>query len=140
MSIALNLVFGLIFGVGLIVSGMTNPAKILNFLDLTGTWDPSLAFVMVGAIAVTAPGYWFVHRRAAPLLEPVFSDPPRTPIDARLITGAAIFGVGWGLGGLCPGPAITSLALAAPGILVFVPAMLAGVVSGSIITTRRAGG
>jgi uncharacterized membrane protein YedE/YeeE len=137
MRHALNFIFGLMFGVGLIVSGMTNPAKILNFLDLTGTWDPSLAFVMVGAIAVTAPGYWLVRRRAAPLLEPVFTDPPRAPIDVRLITGAAIFGVGWGLGGLCPGPAITSLALAAPGILVFLPAMLAGVIAASIITTVK---
>jgi uncharacterized membrane protein YedE/YeeE len=136
MSIALNLVFGLLFGVGLIVSGMTNPEKILNFLDITGTWDPSLAFVMAGAIAVTAPGYWLVRRRAAPLLEPVFTDPPPAPIDVRLITGAAIFGVGWGLGGLCPGPAITSLPLATPGIMVFVPALLAGVIAGSITSAR----
>lgn len=134
MRFALNFVFGLMFGAGLIVSGMTNPAKILNFLDLAGTWDASLAFVMIGAIAVTAPGYWLVRRRATPLLEPVFADPPRAPIDARLITGAAIFGIGWGVGGLCPGPAITSLALAAPGILVFVPAMLAGIIAASVIT------
>jgi uncharacterized protein len=127
MRLALNLAAGLIFGLGLVISGMADPQKVLNFLDLTGTWDPSLAFVMAGAILVTAPGYALIRRRAAPILEAQFEDPPKSPVDRRLLAGSAIFGLGWGLGGFCPGPALTSLALAAPGTLVFVPAMLAGI-------------
>lgn len=128
MRLMINFAAGLIFGLGLVLSGMADPQKVLNFLDLTGTWDPSLAFVMIGAIAVTAPGYALIRRlRTAPILEPAFENPPKSPVDRRLITGAAIFGAGWGLGGFCPGPALTSLALLAPGTLIFVPAMLAGI-------------
>ncbi len=117
---------GLLFGLGLIISGMSNPAKVLNFLDLFGTWDPSLAFVMGGAVIVTYLGYASVLKREAPLLAKSFLTPTRTDLDARLITGAALFGIGWGLGGFCPGPAFTALPLAATGTLYFVPAMLAG--------------
>lgn len=136
MSIALNFLMGLIFGAGLIVSGMANPEKVLNFLDLTGTWDPSLILVMAGAIAVTAPGYALARRRRAPLLEPAFDASPPSAIDARLLIGAAIFGVGWGLSGLCPGPALTALPLAAPGTLVFVPALVSGILAGAILIGR----
>ena len=136
MQIAINALLGLVFGFGLILSGMANPEKVLNFLDLTGTWDPSLAFVMAGAIAVTAVGYALVRRRGAPLLEAAFSDPPRSPVDARLVTGASIFGIGWGLSGFCPGPALTALPLAAPGTLAFVPALLAGIVAGTLVVGR----
>ena len=127
MTIVINLVVGLIFGVGLIVSGMTNPAKVINFLDLAGTWDPSLAFVMGGAMLVTLLGYRLALTRATPLLDTKFYLPTATHIDAPLIVGSALFGIGWGLGGLCPGPALTALPLAAPGTLAFVPAMITGI-------------
>ena len=117
---------GLFFGSGLILSGMANPTKVQNFLDIFGTWDPSLAFVMSGAILVTAPGFWFVQKRSTPFFHDMFHLPTRNDIDARLVAGAAIFGIGWGLGGLCPGPAVTSLPFATSGVLVFVPAMLVG--------------
>ena len=126
MGKVIGFVTGLVFGLGLVVSGMANPAKVLNFLDLFGTWDPSLAFVMGGAVLVTFVGYRLTWTRKIPLLGGVFELPRRRDLDLRLITGAAAFGIGWGLGGFCPGPAVTSVLLAAPGTLVFVPAMLLG--------------
>ena len=127
MRVAAQFLAGLLFGLGLVVSGMADPAKVLNFLDLFGSWDPSLAFVLAGATGTTLVGYRLVLARHRPLLAPSFQLPTATRIDVRLLTGAAIFGVGWGLAGLCPGPAITSLALGAPGTLAFVPAMLVGI-------------
>jgi len=103
---------GLIFGLGLIVSGMTNPAKVIGFLDLFGDWDASLAFVMIGAIAVTSTGFRFVLKREKPLYALSFSLPTRKDIDQPLVYGAILFGVGWGLVGLCPGPAVTALLIA----------------------------
>ena len=126
MSILSTLFAGLLFGTGLILSGMANPTKVQNFLDVFGTWDPSLAFVMGGAILVTAPGFWFVQKRSTPFFHDMFHLPTRKDADARLLTGAALFGVGWGLGGLCPGPVVTSLPFATTGVLVFVPTMLVG--------------
>ena len=120
------LLAGLIFGLGLIVSGMSDPAKVLNFLDIAGTWDPSLAFVMGGAILVTAPGYLFVLRRSRPVLADRFDLPEADRPDTRLMAGAAIFGLGWGLGGFCPGPLMTALPMAASGTLVFAPLMFLG--------------
>lgn len=117
---------GLVFGLGLILSGMADPAKVLNFLDLAGSWDPSLAFVMGGASVTAFIGYRLVWRRDAPALGGAFELPQSRRIDRPLLTGAALFGVGWGIGGFCPGPALTALPLLAPGTLVFVPAMLAG--------------
>jgi uncharacterized protein len=117
---------GLVFGIGLVVSGMADPAKVLNFLDVAGSWDPSLAFVMGGAVLVTFIGYRLVWRRGTPVLMDRFDLPTASRADARLIAGAALFGIGWGIGGFCPGPALTALPLAAPGTLAFVPAMLAG--------------
>jgi uncharacterized membrane protein YedE/YeeE len=137
MGIAVSLLSGLLFGLGLVISGMADPAKVLNFLDLAGTWDPSLAFVMAGAIAVAAPGYALVLRRSRPVIEPRFELPPKSPVDARLIVGAAIFGLGWGLSGFCPGPAITSLTLGAQGTFVFVPAMLIGIALAVYLLNRR---
>ena len=133
----LTLISGLLFGFGLLLSGMADPAKVQNFLDLFGTWDPSLAFVMGGAIAVTMPGFWLVTRRNKPFFNDVFHLPSRTDLDARLITGAAIFGVGWGLGGFCPGPAVTALPLAAEGTLVFVATMLTGMAASKYVLQRR---
>jgi uncharacterized membrane protein YedE/YeeE len=126
MGIVISAVAGLVFGLGLIISGMSDPAKVQNFLDLFGTWDPSLAFVMASAIAVTFAGYRIAFRRGRPLLANAFSLPTKTAIDAPLVIGAALFGVGWGLSGFCPGPAIVSLPLLATGTLTFVPAMLLG--------------
>jgi|TARA_B110000238_G_scaffold128753_1_gene139027 uncharacterized membrane protein YedE/YeeE len=126
MNNLITLVSGLMFGTGLLLSGMANPAKVQNFLDLFGVWDPSLAFVMGGAISITMPGYWLVTQRAKPFFTDVFHLPTSTDFDARLISGAAIFGVGWGLGGFCPGPAVTALPLAATGTIIFVITMLIG--------------
>ena len=137
MKNLVTLISGLLFGFGLLLSGMANPAKVQNFLDLFGTWDPSLALVMGGAIAVTMPGFWLVIRRNKPFFNDVFHLPSRTDLDARLITGAAIFGVGWGLGGFCPGPAITALPLAAEGTLIFVATMLTGMAASKYVLQRR---
>jgi uncharacterized membrane protein YedE/YeeE len=118
---------GLLFALGLALSGMTRPSTVLAFLDVTGRWDPSLAAVMVGAIGVTAIAFQLRARRATPLFADRFrADVPRKPVDARLVLGAVVFGAGWGLSGLCPGAAVTSLASGQIGVIVFVLAMLAG--------------
>lgn len=117
---------GLVFGLGLSVSGMTDPAKVLNFLDLAGTWDASLAFVMGGGVVVAFIGYRLAFAAGAPLFDSRFHLPAATQIDTRLLAGAALFGAGWGLAGLCPGPALASLFNGSTGVLVFVGAMMAG--------------
>lgn len=117
---------GLVFGLGLIVSQMVDPRKVLGFLDLFGAWDPSLAFVMAGAAAVSALGWVLARGRGVPVLAPRFEVPSRRDIDARLVGGAALFGVGWGLAGLCPGPALTALGFGPPAVVLFVAAMIAG--------------
>lgn len=115
---------GSLFGVGLLISQMTNPSKVLAFLDIFGDWDPSLAFVMGGALLVTFVGYRLVLRRSLPLYSPEFRLPTRSDIDLRLVSGAALFGIGWGLAGLCPGPALASLTFGGISVVVFVIAML----------------
>lgn len=125
MSGLVALAAGLLFGVGLTLSGMTDPRKVQNFLDFSGTWDPSLALVMAGAVGVTAIAHQLSRRMRAPLLAERFPQPPRQ-VDARLLLGAGCFGVGWGLVGLCPGPALANLARPNGSLLVFVAAMLAG--------------
>lgn len=138
MGVIGALVAGLMFGVGLILSGMVDPAKVQNFLDIAGIWDPSLAFVMAGAIGVAAPGFWLVRRRAAPLADPVFRVPSAdAPIDRALVIGSAIFGIGWGLAGFCPGPALVSLPLAAPGAIAFVVAMIAAIAASALLQSRK---
>jgi len=117
---------GLLFGLGLIVSQMVNPAKVLGFLDIFGNWDPSLALVMGGAVAVSALGYLVSKRRRVPVLAPRLEIPTRRDLDPRLIGGAALFGIGWGLVGLCPGPALVGLTFGPTGIFVFVAAMIVG--------------
>jgi len=139
VSVLLQFLAGLVFGLGLVVSGMANPAKVLNFLDLAGHWDPSLAFVMGGAVLVAFVGYRLVLTQSKPLLAPAFRIPPAAPIDRRLVLGAALFGTGWGLGGFCPGPALTALGLGAPGTLVFVPAMLAGMAAARMLAAGESG-
>lgn len=126
------LVSGALFGAGLIVSGMTQPSKVLGFLDVLGAWDPSLAFVMLGAISVHAVGLWPLRRLPAPLVNRAFSSVPPARIDARLVLGAATFGVGWGLSGYCPGPSIVSLPSAGPRGLVFVASLCLGSALGSL--------
>ncbi len=137
MNIIASLVAGLIFGIGLLLSGMANPAKVLNFLDLAGHWDPSLAFVMGGAVAVGLLGYRLALRLAKPLSADKFHVPAARPVDPTLVIGAAIFGVGWGLIGFCPGPALVSLTLGAPATLVVVPAMLVGITLAAWIKKPR---
>ncbi len=119
---------GLIFGLGLTISGMINPEKVLNFLDLFGTWDPSLAFVMAGALIVTSIGYRIAFGRGTPLLEAAFHLPTKKDVDGRLLSGSALFGVGWGLGGYCPGPGIAGIGLGALEAAAFVAAMGLGMV------------
>lgn len=126
MSLVINVLLGLLFGCGLVVAGMSDPAKVLNFLDVLGTWDPSLAFVLGGAVVTAFAGYRLVLARRAPLAAPAFQLPVSKAIDTRILVGPALFGIGWGLGGFCPGPALTSLGLGATGTLVFIPAMLVG--------------
>ena len=126
MHIVMALLAGLVFGIGLIVSGMTNPAKVIGFLDLAGRWDPSLACVMGGAILVGIVAFRVASRRATSLLGDVMRLPSAQHIDRRLILGSVTFGAGWGLAGYCPGPALASLASGGAKPLIFVAAMLAG--------------
>ena len=117
---------GVIFGLGLLISGMNEPEKVLGFLDVFGAWDATLAFVMAGAVAVASAGFVLARRQSAPLFAANFTWPSRSDIDAPLLVGSALFGVGWGLSGICPGPAVVNLAgLTAP-IVVFVAAMVLG--------------
>ncbi|CAB3689301.1 DUF6691 family protein [Achromobacter pestifer] len=125
MVVLIAFASGLIFGLGLIVSGMANPAKVLGFLDIAGRWDPSLAFVMGGAVLVTAAGFAVLRRRARLSGRPV-GWPTATGIDLRLVAGSLAFGAGWGLAGFCPGPALVAASAGVPEALIFVAAMIAG--------------
>lgn len=122
------LLAGVLFGFGLMLSGMANPQKVMNFLDLAGTWDPTLAFVMGGALLISVPAFHFVLKRPAAWTGAKFQLPTSKDIDPRLIAGAAIFGIGWGLSGYCPGPAIAALSFASANSLAIVLAMLVGIV------------
>lgn len=134
------LLAGLVFGGGLVLSGMSDPTKVAAFLDLaaitTGGWDPSLAFVMGGGLLVTLPGFALARRRAGPAFSPAFEWPTRRDIDGRLVAGSVIFGIGWGVAGICPGPGLTLLALDPQAGLVFVLAMLAGMVAFKFVPGR----
>lgn len=140
MQIFMALIAGLIFGLGLILSGMTNPAKVIGFLDLAGHWDPSLGFVMAGAIAVSFLPFRLAKSRSMALLGGPIRLPTATDIDRRLVLGSVAFGAGWGLAGYCPGPALTSLLSGGTKPLVFVIAMLAGMLVFELLQWRpRAG-
>jgi uncharacterized membrane protein YedE/YeeE len=117
---------GLIFGSGLMISGMTQPARVLGFLDIFGRWDPTLAFVMAAALAISSLGYALARRQGRPAFAAKHLWPNRTDIDRPLIIGSVLFGIGWGLAGLCPGPALANLAGLSPRVIVFVIAMIAG--------------
>lgn len=126
MPIVTSLLAGLVFGLGLILSGMANPAKVLGFLDLAGAWDPSLALVMAGAIAVGVVAFALAKRRQRSLLGLEMRLPTSSDIDGRLVIGSLLFGVGWGIAGFCPGPALVALGMGEVKAAVFVAAMLAG--------------
>jgi uncharacterized protein len=131
MSVVFSLLAGVIFGAGLTLSDMVNPARVSNFLDFAGSWDPTLMFVMAGGLAVTTLGYKFIFRRSSPLVDEKFHLPTQRQIDLPLVGGAALFGVGWGLAGICPGPALADLVTLDPKVLAFVAAMLVGMIAAS---------
>ena len=128
------LLCGILFGIGLAISGMTDTAKVLGFLDLFGSWIPDLAFVMGGAVCVTLVSFRFILRRSAPLLSENFKLPGNNAIDGRLLAGAAIFGIGWGIYGYCPGPAISALVYLDVKTVIFVVAMLMGMALANRVT------
>lgn len=135
---ATSLVAGLLFGLGMVVSGMADPAKVIGFLDVAGTWDPSLMFVMGGALAIFMPAYFFLIKpKAKPVNAEVFCLANNTKIDHRLISGSVIFGLGWGLVGICPGPVVSSLALGNLGAWVFFPAMMVGLGATNLLICIR---
>jgi hypothetical protein len=131
-----SFICGLIFGLGLLISGMTQPPIVLGFLDVFGRWDPTLAFVMAGALAVSAAGFALARRRPRPLLAATHLWPSRTDIDRPLVIGSILFGVGWGLVGLCPGPALENLASLSPKVIVFVIAMGLGMIAKDVWERR----
>ncbi len=126
MTILIGLLAGTLFGAGLFISGMMDPEKVIGFLDLFGNWDPSLMFVMGSALVVTVPAFKFILQRKKPFFNDAFTLPIKVNLDKPLIVGAAIFGIGWGLYGYCPGPAISSLASLNTAGFIFVPSMLVG--------------
>jgi len=126
LRILVNLFAGALFGLGLAVSGMVDPAKVIGFLDVAGDWDPTVAFVMGGALLVPIPAFRLIFKRPRPVLADEFELPTKKDLDARLLGGSALFGVGWGLSGFCPGPAVTALATGLTPVFAFVVAMIAG--------------
>ena len=141
MPILFALFCGFTFGAGLVISGMTDTARVLGFLDVLaipkGGWDPTLAIVMAAALVVSIPGFWRAKRRGRPILAEVAAWPSRTDIDTRLLAGAVLFGAGWGLVGLCPGPAIANIATLSPPVLLFVVAMIAGMAAHDLWRRRK---
>jgi uncharacterized membrane protein YedE/YeeE len=140
MKLIVTYLIGLVFGIGISISGMANPAKVLNFFDVAGTWDPSLAFVMGGALVVAFIGYKLVLKRPAPLFEANFNVPTSRVIDARLVGGSAVFGIGWGIAGFCPGGALPALGTGNIDVLIFTAALVAGILiarAAQAATARR---
>ncbi|MDD3764612.1 MAG: YeeE/YedE family protein [Nevskiales bacterium] len=128
---------GLLFGVGLSLGGMTDPAKVIAFLDLGGQWDPTLAFVMGGALLLTTPTFRWLLRLKRPMFEQSFYIPTKNDVDSDLVIGSALFGIGWGIAGLCPGPAVVAMYTGAPKVLAFVAAMVAGMWLRDQVALRR---
>jgi uncharacterized membrane protein YedE/YeeE len=140
VAVLVSFLAGLVFGLGLIVSGMANPAKVLGFLDLAGRWDPSLAFVMAGAVGIGLAAFTIARRRRVSLLGAEMKLPTARAIDRRLVGGSLLFGIGWGLAGFCPGPALVALGLGQAKAAIFVLAMLAGMALFELLESRRKGG
>ena len=136
MNKIFSLLSGFIFGLGLTLSSMTNPAKVIGFLDITDNWDPSLMFVMIGAIVISAPIFYLLSNKTKPLFELNFEIPTVKNLDKQLILGSSLFGIGWGIVGFCPGPAISSLFLLNPLSILFVISMIVGFYSSRIIPTK----
>lgn len=136
MRLLSALAIGLIFGLGIAISGMINPAKVLNFFDIAGTWDPSLMFVMGGALAVTIPGYRLVLGRPGPFMAPGFQLPYTRVIDRRLVLGSATFGVGWGIAGFCPGGALPAIGTGDPSVFLFLAALVGGLLIARALQAR----
>jgi uncharacterized protein len=126
MKALIALLLGVLFGLGLALSQMTNPDKVLGFLDWFGDWDPTLLFVMLGALSITLPGYFFVFKRSKPILETSFTLPAKTKLDSPLIIGAILFGIGWGLSGYCPGPGLANIAINSKEAFIFCSTLLVG--------------
>lgn len=138
LRLACAAVIGLVFGLGIVISGMGNPAKVLNFFDFFGNWDPSLLLVMGSALTVTFIGYRFVLRRPAPKFDVQFHLPTRREVDVPLIAGSAVFGIGWGIAGFCPGGAIPVLGTGETSAIIFVVAMIAGIAVSTWLKSARA--
>ena len=138
MKTGIAFLCGLVFGAGLTISGMTEPQKVLGFLDVLGPWDPSLVVVMAAALVVTFAGFVAVRRRGTPLFAATVAWPSAREVDAPLVGGAVLFGIGWGLVGLCPGPAIADLSTGSPAIILFGVAMALGMVARNLMRRRRA--
>ena len=138
MAVFTSLLAGLVFGLGLLVSGMANPAKVLGFLDLAGRWDPSLAFVMGGAVAVGVVAFLFASKRTVSLIGLEMKLPTARHIDRRLVVGSTVFGIGWGVAGFCPGPALVALGMGEAKAVAFVVAMLLGMGLFELLERRRA--
>ncbi|WP_425091489.1 DUF6691 family protein [Tropicimonas sp. S265A] len=138
MKLIATYLIGLIFGTGIAVSGMANPSKVLNFFDVAGTWDPSLIFVMGGALVTTFIGYKLVFGRSAPVFEPRFSLPTSRAIDARLVGGSAVFGIGWGIAGFCPGGALPALGTGRWEVFVFTGALIGGILLAKALQSTAA--
>ena len=137
MTVFVSLLAGLVFGLGLIVSGMADPAKVLGFLDIGGAWDPSLAFVMAGAIAVGSLAFAVASKRTLSFLGATMKLPQSRDIDRRLVIGSVVFGIGWGVAGFCPGPGLVALGMGEFKALIFVVAMLVGMVVFELLERRR---
>lgn len=138
MRLFILFLIGLTFGIGISIGGMANPAKVLNFFDFAGTWDPSLIFVMGGAVVVTFIGYRFVLKRPSPMMDLKFHLPTRRDLDLPLIAGSAAFGVGWGIAGFCPGGALPALGTGRSEVFIFVGALLAGIFAAKFLQSALA--
>ncbi|MFD0981675.1 DUF6691 family protein [Tropicimonas aquimaris] len=138
MRLLLTYLIGLVFGLGISISGMANPEKVLNFFDIAGTWDPSLAFVMGGALVVTFFGYRWVLGRPGPSFDQIFHLPQNRSIDMKLLGGSAVFGVGWGLSGFCPGGALPAIGTGRSEVLIFAAALIGGMALARFINTHMA--
>ena len=140
MKLISAFLIGIVFGLGIVISGMGDPGKVVNFFDIAGTWDPSLVFVMASAMLTAMAGYWLVFRRSRPVFETEFNLPKSNVVDAPLVLGSATFGIGWGISGFCPGGAIPALGYGRIEPLIFVVAMVAGILAARTFRNIRAQG